>query len=74
VTVGGGVSGAEQACALLSTGHVDCWGSNSSGELGNGTTVGSDTPVEVDGISNAKQVSAGFGFTCAVLSTGHIDC
>jgi alpha-tubulin suppressor-like RCC1 family protein len=61
-------------CALLSTGHVECWGYNIYGELGNGTTTYSDTPVEVSGITDATQVSAGAGQTCALLSTGHIDC
>lgn len=35
-------------CALLSTGHVDCWGDGFSGELGNGTTpTYSDVPLAV---------------------------
>jgi hypothetical protein len=62
------------ACALLSTGHVECWGTNGEGELGNGKTTNSDTPVEVSGITDATQVSAGAGQTCALLATGHIDC
>ena len=67
-------AGGEHTCAVLSTGHIACWGDNLEGELGDGTTTGSDTPVEVHGIGDAIQVSAGGYFTCAVLSTGHIDC
>ena len=54
--------------------YIACWGGNQEGQLGDGTTTGSDTPVEVQGISDAMQVSAGGRSTCAVLSTGHIDC
>ena len=64
-------------CALLSTGRVDCWGDNTWGEIGNGTTVGEyDTPQAVTGITNAVSVvSGGQGYDyCAVLSTGGVDC
>ena len=67
-------AGGDHTCAVLSTGHIACWGDNREGQLGDGTTSGSDTPVEVHGIGDAIQVSAGGWFTCAVLSTGHIDC
>ncbi len=78
-------AGGDQTCALLPTGHVDCWGSNLFGQLGYGTATGpeecgpyrfacSAAPVEVTGITDATQVSAGGGQTCALLSTGHIDC
>jgi alpha-tubulin suppressor-like RCC1 family protein len=63
-------------CALLSTGHVDCWGNNPNGQLGNGTTTSSDVPVAAIGISNAKALTSdsdGNSY-CAVLSTGHVDC
>ena len=79
VSVGSG----GQACALLATGRVDCWGNNLLGELGIGTTSGpqtcsgdpcSTTPVQVSGITNAVEISAGRFHTCARLATGQVDC
>ncbi|MHB8289458.1 MAG: putative Ig domain-containing protein [Acidimicrobiales bacterium] len=62
-------------CAVLATGGIDCWGQNNYGQLGNGTTVNSDVPVTVSGITNAISVSSdGFENYCAVLATGGIDC
>ena len=69
-------SGSSSYCGLLSTGKVDCWGDNGSGQLGNGTATNSDVPVAVLGISDAKAVASdvdGNSF-CAVLSTGHVKC
>ena len=38
------------SCAVLSDGTVQCWGHNSFGELGNGTTTASAVPVRVVGL------------------------
>ena len=43
-------------------------------QLGDASTVSTDTPVEVQGITTATQVSAGVWHTCALLSNGHIRC
>ena len=43
-------AGELHSCALLSTGQVACWGYNPRGELGNGGTMSSTTPVLVSGI------------------------
>jgi alpha-tubulin suppressor-like RCC1 family protein len=68
-------AGESDTCALLAGGSIDCWGSNGSGELGDGTTEESTTPVAVRGITNAIAVAAGYGgHTCALLAGGTVDC
>jgi len=67
-------------CAVLSTGGVDCWGSNIDGTLGNGTIGGPDpgdgydTPQAVTGITDAVSVAKDDNSTCATLSTGGVEC
>ncbi len=63
-----------QACAQLSSGTIDCWGDNEDGELGNGTTKNSSTPVAVSGITTGAGVAAGAFHTCALLFAKSLDC
>jgi cysteine-rich repeat protein len=61
-------------CGLLVSGEILCWGANSDGQLGNGTRSDSRVPVQVRGITNARQISAGPFHACAVLSSGEVRC
>lgn len=61
-------------CAVLNSGQVQCWGSNVYGQLGDGTSSTSFTPVMVRGISGATQVSVGGCHACARISDGTVRC
>jgi alpha-tubulin suppressor-like RCC1 family protein len=51
-----------------------CWGLNSHGELGDGTTTNRLTPTVVVGNRPYRSISAGYQFTCGVLSTNPGYC
>ena len=62
-------------CAMLDDGHVTCWGSNGSGQLGDGTVVVTRTsPTLVASLDSVVSVSAGGSHTCAVLTDGTARC
>jgi alpha-tubulin suppressor-like RCC1 family protein len=64
-----------QTCAVMDDGGIRCWGDNGNGELGNGTTDDSTTPVPVTGLGGtALFVDGGFVSTCAFLEGGSIQC
>ena len=66
--------GAFYSCALLQDGTVRCWGDNSTGELGDGTTTNASTPGAVAGIGGAATVTAGGFHTCVRIPDGTIQC
>jgi IPT/TIG domain/Regulator of chromosome condensation (RCC1) repeat len=78
-------AGGEDSTALLSNGTVMAWGSNATGQLGDGSTFGpercptrtrgrpcSRTPVEVSGLSGVTAISTSGGNSLALLKNGTV--
>jgi alpha-tubulin suppressor-like RCC1 family protein len=68
-------SGTTHSCAIRTDGTLWCWGSNVSGELGDGTTAATGDPVQVSAIgTHARSMSGGAHFSCALIDDGSVVC
>ena len=74
-------SGYDHSCAVTLSGDAFCWGSNSSGQLGDGTLTQRLSPSPVVGLTNlgprvafADRIAAGLDHTCALSTTGTVLC
>lgn len=74
-TVSDIAAGLTHSCAIVD-GDAWCWGSGTSGELGNGAKADSTTAVKVTGLPAGKvvDVSCGNHFTCAATDDGLAFC
>jgi len=84
VSVSGAAVGAWYSCALLNAGAVKCWGTNDSGELGQGDTLGRGSlpgelgdllpPVDLGTGRTATALASAVFRTCALLDGGEVKC
>ena len=65
---------AYHVCGVTSTGQGYCWGANRYGQLGDGTTDDSATPVAVGGGLAWTTLSAGEGTTCGITTDHALYC
>lgn len=68
-------AGPRHACAATYRDGVRCWGLNTAGQLGNGSTVGSSTPVKVVGLGRVRAISVNGFHSCVVTEPdGDVYC
>jgi alpha-tubulin suppressor-like RCC1 family protein len=70
----GGHGQETHACAVAVPGEVWCWGSNQSGQLGDGTRIERWEPARVLTIVGARQVGVGQQRSCALDEQGQVFC
>lgn len=64
-------------CGVSSADAVQCWGSNSAGQLGGGSDAGALTPIAVQGLgagAKVTSVTTGDQHACALTSDGAVWC
>ncbi len=62
-------------CAVTSAGDAKCWGLNTEGQLGNGTTANSVVPVDVTGLTGIASAIAVYDrHSCALTTAGGVKC
>ena len=60
-------------CAQRADGTVRCWGGNAAGQLGDGNTLTSQTPVDVTGLAGVTSLAVGGDHACALVA-GQVKC
>ncbi len=67
-------AGHDHTCGITADRAAYCWGNNSYGQLGDGSTSGSATPVAVAGGVGFAALSAGVFHTCGLTTGGSAYC
>jgi alpha-tubulin suppressor-like RCC1 family protein len=67
-------SGAWHVCGIKGNGELYCWGTNTMGQVGDGTKVDKHAPVRVGTDSDWNLVAVSFFHTCAIKMNGDLYC
>jgi alpha-tubulin suppressor-like RCC1 family protein len=67
-------AGEYHSCAVTTDNRAYCWGSNASGQLGDGTTTDRHRPVALAGGLHFHAISTGHGATCGVTTDYRAYC
>ena len=67
-------AGVESSCASDLAGLAWCWGSNSAGQIGDGTATPRLSPVQVGGALALVGVVVGGGHACGLIAAGAAYC
>ena len=61
-------------CGITVAGVLKCWGANTYGQLGDGTTTNRLSPVTIDAGTSYYKVVTGTQSTCGITTSGQLKC
>ncbi len=68
-------AGADHTCSLDTKGKAYCWGRNTYGQIGDGTTLDRPFAFEISQLPETiESISAGGVHTCALTASGRVYC
>ena len=67
-------AGGSNTCALVVGAEVECWGDNTYGQLGDGSTTSESAPVPVLNLTGVTAVAVGGDYACALVAGGTVKC
>lgn len=68
-------AGPSNTCAVLTNGTAKCWGENTNGQLGIGTTTSTNIPTSVRGnITDWAKIDQGLYHSCGRTSSNKVYC
>ena len=70
-------AGEQHTCVILNNGTVSCWGTNTYGQLGDGTSLTRSTPTPTSSLgsgSEAVAITSGSYHICTILDNGTVSC
>ena len=66
--------GSGHSCARRGNGEANCWGANSDGQVGDGTTVPRSEPQPAVGLVDALMLDLGRDHSCGLRAGGQLVC
>ena len=70
-------AGGYYSCAILDDESVKCWGQNTNGQLGIGSTSNTNTPTTINSLGSGRKaitLATAFDSVCALLDDGTVKC
>jgi alpha-tubulin suppressor-like RCC1 family protein len=67
-------AGDYHTCLLKNNGEMYCWGRNSEGQIGDGTTTNRFAPQKISSLGSIKKMATGGRHTCAITVSDHTFC
>jgi alpha-tubulin suppressor-like RCC1 family protein len=66
--------GGQSICALTEAGQTQCWGTNTSGQLGDATTISRRQPAPIGAKLSLESITAGRAHFCGLDNDGRAYC